>query len=189
MNAESTDAVTELLRAAELGEEGAVNRLFEVVYQELRRLARVVRQSREIETLNTTALVHEAYLKLSPSNGLNLNDRAHFFRVAARAMRQVLSNAARAKAAHKRGKGQPAIAFDEEMHGSTPTSELVLEVDEALERLAQIDPRKADVVECRFFAGLSVEETALALKISEPTVKRDWRTARAWLTDALGSDG
>ncbi len=185
MSAETPGPVTELLRAAERGDTGAVDQLFDAVYDELRRLAHLVRLGRGSDTLNTTALVHEAYLKLAPPGGLAMNDRAHFFRVAARAMRQVLSNAARAKAAVKRGSGEPAVAFDEQFHGSTATPEAILEVHEALERLAEIDQRKADVVECRFFAGLSVEDTALALGISEPTVKRDWRTARAWLTDAL----
>jgi RNA polymerase sigma factor (TIGR02999 family) len=185
MSAESQVAVTDLLHAAGQGDGGAEERLFDVVYGELRRLAHLVRQGRPNETLNTTALVHEAYMKLTPSRGLDVNDRAHFFRIAARAMRQVLSNAARSKAAIKRGAGEAAVSFDERMHGSTATPEAVLDVHEALNRLAEIDQRKADVVECRFFAGLSVEETALALGISEPTVKRDWRAARAWLTDAL----
>jgi len=177
--------VTRLLHRARDGDDGAFDRLFEVVYEELRGMARAVRRSGASETINTTALVHEAYVKLIPSKSLSWNDRSHFFGVAARAMRQVLVRAAEKRSAKKRGAGKAAVSFVEELHGGVVDPEKVLDLDAALRALEETNPRQARVVECRFFAGLSVEETAQALGVSEPTVKRDWRFARAWLAETL----
>ena len=185
MPAPNPEAITRLLHRARDGDDEAFDALFGVVYDELRVLARALRRRGASETLNTTALVHEAYAKLTPSLNLSWKDRSHFFGVAARAMRQILVNAAEKRSAAKRGGGQAAISFDEEHHGSI-SPDTVLDLNDALTVLERSNPRQARVVECRFFAGLSVEETALALDVSEPTVKRDWRFARAWLAGELG---
>lgn len=180
------DAVTRLLHAAHDGDEAAFRNLYARLYDELRLVAHVVRQRRNSPTLNTTALVHEAYVKLVPGRGLAVNDRAHFLRIAARAMRQVLVDAARRRETRRRE--QPRLEA-EVMPGSDQTiSADVLSLDGALRGLEAANPRQASVVECRFFAGLSVEETAIALDVSAPTVKRDWRVARAWLAHALTVD-
>jgi RNA polymerase sigma factor (TIGR02999 family) len=176
--------VTALLQAAHEGDADAFRRLYERLYDELRRLARSVRASRGESTVNTTALVHEAYLKLAPARGLAVKDRAHFMRIAARAMRQVLVDAARrrqTRESHQAGLGGVPAG-----PASAPLHEDILTLDRALGTLAAINPRQASVVECRFFAGLSVEDTAAALEVSAPTVKRDWRVARAWLAHELG---
>lgn len=179
--------VTALLRAAHDGDADAFRRLYVRLYEELRRLARTVRSGRGADTINTTALVHEAYLKLAPAEGLAVRDRGHFMQVAARAMRQVLVDAARRR--RTRMRHLPALELDRGRPvGLEKLSEDVLALDRALTRLADISPRQARVVECRFFAGLSVEDTASALAVSTPTVKRDWRVARAWLAHALGDE-
>lgn len=178
------ESITELLHAAGAGDAPAFRRLYELCYQELRRLAHAVRCGQEAETINTTALVHEAYLKLVPGRGLFAQDRAHFFRIAARAMRQVLVDLARRRATRRRG----LQVLDATGAGATAgdgVSMSVLALDAALRELESISPRQANVVECRFFAGLSVEETAAALDVSAPTVKRDWRMARAFLSRSL----
>ncbi len=187
------EGITRLLESASAGDAEAFDRVFEVVYEELRRLARQVRRARASETLNTTALVHEAYLRLLPSSDLAWKNRGHFMAVAARAMRQVLVRAAERRAATKRGGGKADLPLDEAA-GRSPGEagggvepEGVLLLDAALGRLEALSPRQARVVECRYFAGLSVEETAQALEISEPTVKRDWSAARAWLARELSS--
>jgi RNA polymerase sigma factor (TIGR02999 family) len=187
MPSTSRDArdVTRLLLDARDGDPDALDALFICVYQELRHLARKVRQGRASETLNTTALVHEAYLKLVRTDQVDWKSRLHFYRVAAQAMRQVLVNAAHARTALKRGGGDRPVTFNERLHGATVSPDTVVELDDALTRLAGFDERKAQVVECRFFAGLSVEEAADALGISPTTVKRDWRAARAWLASTL----
>lgn len=156
--------------------------LFSLLYDELRRLAHKVRADRG-ELLQTTSLVHEAYLKLAP--GASYASRLHFFRTAAVAMRQVLVGAARRRAADKRGGGFVEVTLDDQMHPASYKAERLIALDEALDRLQQLDPRAAHVVECRFFAGLSNEETAEALGISPRTAKRDWRAARAFLSDEL----
>ena len=179
------EAVTALLHAAHQGDERAFEDLVALVYDELYRLAHVVRGPQVGATLNTTALVHEAYLQLLPSKDLAWNDRAHFFSVAARAMRQVIVRAAERRLAQKRGGGEIQVVFEEAVHGATLQAEEVIALDEAIEQLAAFAPRQARIVECRFFAGLTVEETAEALGIGSATVKRDWRTARAWLTHRL----
>ncbi len=185
MNDADPLSVTALLHAAQGGDARAFDQVYEQVYQELRRLAHVVRQGRAGATLNTTALVHEAYLKLLPSQDLAWESRAHFFGVAARAMRQVLVSAARERQADKRTPAAFTVQLDEGLHAAPVAPEDVLALDDALQDLASFAPRQAHVIECRFFAGLTVEETAQALGIGTATVKRDWRTARAWLTHQL----
>lgn len=176
--------VTQLLQAADSGDRAAFQRLYERTYDELRRLAHRVREGPACQTLNTTALVHEAYLKLVPGEGLIAHDRVHFFRIAARAMRQVLVDAARRRAT--RARGNVLLGVEAMLAESDRVSADVLDLEAALVELESLSPRQAEVVECRFFAGLSVEETAAALGVSSPTVKRDWRVARAWLAQALG---
>jgi RNA polymerase sigma factor (TIGR02999 family) len=170
-----------MLRAASGGDGSMLDALFPHVYAELKRLARGARAGRAGETLNTTALVHEAYLKLVPSAGSDWQGRAHFFGVAARAMRQLLVDAARRRGRAKRGGGGGAVTFEEGAHAAPTPAEELLALDEALDRLAALDPRQARVVEHRFFAGLTAQETAAVLGVSVPTVERDWRAARAWL--------
>ncbi len=179
--------VTRLLRLARGGDGEAFERAFAAVYGELRRLASMVRQGRAGETLTATALVHEAYLRLMPSAASDWEGRRHFLRVAARAMRQVLAHAARDRLAGKRGGGAVALTLDDALRG-TPApvrAEEIVALDEALERLGALDPRQARVVELRWIVGLTAPETADALGVSTPTVERDWRAARAWLTVQL----
>ncbi|MFN0181009.1 MAG: ECF-type sigma factor [Gemmatimonadales bacterium] len=168
----------------------ALDQLFGRVYDELRRLAHVVRGGRAGDTLNTTALVHEAYLKLASAKVLEVKSRPHFFALAARAMRQILVDAARRHLAQKRGGDAPlAITLDESIfHDPLRPSQLVA-LDDALARLDAIDPRRARVVEHRIFAGLTADETAALLGVSRPTVERDWRAARAWLAVELEEAG
>lgn len=177
---------TELLvQRVREGDPEAVDQLFSRAYQELRHLARVVRRRGSPDTLNTTALVHEAYFKLKPSNNLDVRDKAHFSYIVARAMRQVMVDAARRRNAEKRGGGQGAITLRDGDAEVVVQGDRMLALDEALSELETVDPRRARVVECRFFGGLSVEETAALLDVSTPTVKRDWRVARAWLAQAI----
>jgi RNA polymerase sigma factor (TIGR02999 family) len=160
---------------------------FEALYAELHALAhRQLWRARPGSTLNTTALVHEAYLKLAHVEGVT--DPQHFFALAARAMRQVLVDHARERAAQKRGGAQVRVTLDEEEAGIAANAEELLVIDGALAGLQQVDPRLARVVELRFFGGLSVEETARALGTSTATVKRDWRAARAFLIAQLAPD-
>jgi RNA polymerase sigma factor (TIGR02999 family) len=193
MNAPTPSDITVLLRAAQAGDRAAFDDLYQVVYQHLRAVARTVRARRNSPTLNTTALVHEAYLKLVPAPAGEVRDREHFFAIAARAMRQVLVDAARRRSTARKAAEQPAVelqhwAYRPEEAGTARAiaPEDLLALDEALGRLLAWSPRQASVVECRVFAGLSVEETARALGVSEPTVKRDWHMARAWLAHELG---
>jgi len=175
--------VNELLRAVRNGEKQALDDLFSAAYEELRQLARRVRRG-ENGSLTTTALVHEAYLKLLPL-GLPANDAAHVKLLIGRAMRQVLIDAARKRTTRKRGGGEPTVSLGDDVAAAPIGADRLLELDTALEELERIDPRRAAVVECRFFSGLDVSETAAALGLSEPTVKRDWRVARAWLSQAV----
>jgi len=177
--------LTDKLRLAREGDRTALDEVFSAVYDELHRLARMQRRRWEGDhTMNTTALVHEAYLKLVGQQGDPWADRAHFFAVAARAMRHILVNYAEARRAQKRGGGAPVLSL-EEAFDSNPVgvdaAEEILALDEALGRLGTVSARQAEVVQARFFAGLSIEETALALDVSTATVKRDWRLASAWL--------
>lgn len=187
--------VTRLLRDAADGDASAYDRAFDLVYDELKRRARWIRRGRNA-TVNTTALVHEAYLHLMPSRDAAWEGRSHFLGVAARAMRQVLVAAARRRSAQKRGGEAVDVSLeassaagqvaDPGAAGVSP--ELVLALNAALEELEALSPRQARVVEYRYFAGMSVEETAEALDVSAPTVKRDWRAARAWLATRMDGE-
>jgi len=188
MSEHSQTTFTALLAKARQGDESAVGGLFALVYEQLKRMARTQRRIRNEETLNTTALVHEAFIKLGGQEGLGVRDRPHFLAVAATAMRQILIDHARGRRAAKRGGGTATVSFEEietalaSEPGFTETkAEALLALDKSLSRLAQHSERQSRVVECRFFAGLSIEETAQALEISPATVKRDWAMAQAWL--------
>ncbi|MEM6647259.1 MAG: sigma-70 family RNA polymerase sigma factor [Bacteroidota bacterium] len=177
--------VTQLLHAASAGDADALNRLMPLVYDELRGLAQRVRVGQPYETVNTTALVHEAYLKLVRSPGVAWESRVHFFRVAARAMRQVLVNEAHRHLAQKRGGGQVAITLHEDAYQQPIEATTLLDMDDALTRLERLSDRQARIVECRFFVGLTMDEIASAFEISSATVYREWRVARAWLAREL----
>lgn len=188
MNPPAGSPVTALLLAAADGDKCALDRAFPLVYDELRYLASIVRRGRASETYDATALVHEAYLKLVRSDKLTWNDRAHFLSLAARAMRQVLVDQAARRHAAKRGGGRITVTLSQAM-GTDRTVDVgeLLDLDRAVSELAAESPRAAQVVECRFFGGMSAEETAVALAVSAPTVTRDWRFARAWLARRLAS--
>lgn len=182
--------LTELLSAWRGGDPAARDQAFAAVYDDLRALAhRHVRRLRPGETLRTTALVHETYLKLSRGERLPVQDRAHLFALASRAMRQVLVDAARTRQARKRGGDAPAALLDEGALRVEAVGEEVLGLDQALARLAELDPRAASVVEWRYFGGLSEAEIAEALGVTERTVRRDWRAARVFLHRELGGLG
>jgi RNA polymerase sigma factor (TIGR02999 family) len=188
-----SNEITGLLRAWAGGDPNALDRLTPLVYDELRRLAaRRMKRERPGHTLQTTALINEAYLRLAAVGELDWKDRAHFFAISAQLMRRILTDAARTRSAAKRGgQGQRvahslAFNFDEIADRSQRSDELIA-LDDALLALAQLDPRKAEVVELRFFGGLSVEETAQVLLVSPQTVMRDWKLARAWLMHELAS--
>ena len=167
------------------GDRGKLDRLFVATYEELRRLAATIRQDDPGATLTPTALVHEAWLKLANSLSIAPASRLHFKRIAARAMRQVLVEAARRRKAEKRGGDVAMVTFDENaFHPSTSADELLL-LDAALDDLARVNARQAVMVESRFFGGLDVAETAQLLQVSEATVLRDWRAAKAWLSSEL----
>jgi RNA polymerase sigma factor (TIGR02999 family) len=162
-----------------------LDEMFSVAYEELRRLAASVRRDDPGVTLSPTALVNEAWLKLANSPSVQPASRLHFKRIAARAMRQVLIEAARRRKTDKRGGGALAITFDDGLQESTTCDDELLALDEALEQLARLEPRQAEMVESRFFGGLDVSETAQLLQVSEATILRDWRAARAWLAREL----
>jgi RNA polymerase sigma factor (TIGR02999 family) len=165
-------------------ERRALDDLFSAAYEELRRLAASVRRNDPAATLSPTALVNEAWLKLADSPAVADTSPLHFKRIAARAMRQVLVEAARRRTADKRGGGAAVVTFDDAI-GSVTTADDVLGLDAALEALAKLEPRQALMVESRFFGGLDVAETAQLLDVSEATVLRDWRAAKAWLSREL----
>jgi RNA polymerase sigma-70 factor (ECF subfamily) len=178
--------ITELLRAYDAGDRAAFDRLVPLVYEELRRMARVyLRRGPRGRTLDTTALVHEAYLKLAASPGLHVNDRGHLMAVTACAMRQVIVSRARARLARKRGGGEIPVALEEERVGRAPSAERILDLDRALQRLRERDPQLERVFDCRYFGGLSEEETAEALGLSLRTTQRAWMRARAWMRSEL----
>jgi RNA polymerase sigma factor (TIGR02999 family) len=179
--------VTRLLIAMQHGRPEAAPELLNLVYDELRRLAAsYMRRERPDHTLQATALVHEAYLKLAGQDATWQN-RAHFFAVAAQAMRRILVDHARAKKAEKRAGGHVKVSLDEALLVSIPNPGKLLSLDDALTELAEFDVRLAQVVELRFFAGLSVQETAEVLGCAARTVNRDWRAAQAWLRRKMGS--
>jgi RNA polymerase sigma factor (TIGR02999 family) len=178
--------VTRLLRAYEAGDRAAFDQLVPLVYDELRRLAHShLQRVPGGHTLNTTGLVHEAYLKLARSPGLQLNDRGHLMAVTACAMRQVLVSRARARLRDKRGGGATALELDEARVGHEPQAERLLDLDRALGRLRECDAKLAGIFECRYFGGLSEEETAEAQGLSLRSVQRGWMRARAWLRAEL----
>ena len=163
----------------------ALDELFSITYEELRRLASAVRRGDANATISPTALVNEAWLKLRESPHVARTSPAHFRRIAARAMRQVLVEAARRRRATKRGGGAPVVTFDESLHHASTGADDLLALDHALDALAQLEPRQASLVEYRFFGGLEVTEAAALLQVSESTALRDWRAARAWLAAVL----
>ena len=168
-----------------LNERRALDELFSVTYEELRRLASTVKGSGSSVTLNPTALVNEAWLKLAKSARFTTTSPLHFKRIAARAMRQVLVEAARRRNAHKRGDGIAFVTLDDSIPAAATSERDLLHLDEILTELEQIEPRQAMVVESRFFGGMDVAETAELLEVSESTVHREWRVARAWLKHRL----
>jgi RNA polymerase sigma-70 factor, ECF subfamily len=178
--------VAALLADLSQGDRTALNRLLPLVYDTLRRLAhRALRGERRGHTLNTTALAHEAYVKLAGLERIQWQNRAHFFAIAALAMRRVLVDHAVSRTAQKRGGGITPVALDEGLLVSDDRLEEVLILDQALQRLESIDASVVRIVQCRIFVGMSIEETALALALSPATVKRHWQAARAWLTREL----
>ena len=181
-----TDDVSTLLRAWSDGDQSALERLTPVVYEELRRLAhRYMKGERSGHSLQTTALVNEAYMRLVDFNRMQWQDRAHFFEVSAQVMRRILVDQARRQNI-KRGAGVPHVSLEDiALVGGDRTADLVA-LDDALNALARLDPRKVQIIEMRFFGGLSVEETAEVLKVSPATVRRDWSIAKLWLYRELG---
>ena len=178
--------VTQLLADWSEGDEAALEKLTPVVYEELRRLAhRYMHGQRPDHTLQTTALANEAYLRLVDQSQPSFKNRSHFFAVAAKAMRQILLNHARDQQRQKRGGGASKVELDSTALVSPEQTKTVLDVNEALERLALLDARKARIVELKYFGGLQEDEIASVLKISAITVRRDWRFARAWLYTEL----
>lgn len=182
----SQQRVTELLGKWSQGDQAALAELTPLVYGELRRLAhREMGAERPDHTLQATALANEAYLRLADQNNPRWQNRAHFFAVAARAMRQILVSYARGQRSQKRGGGALKVELDEAALVSPEESKEIIDLHEALERLATLDSRKAEVVELKYFGGLSYDEMAEVLKISPVTVRRDWRLAKAWLYTQL----
>jgi RNA polymerase sigma factor (TIGR02999 family) len=178
----TSEEVTELLSQLALGNHSVESRLIPLVYAEMRRIAqRYMRQERKNHTLQATALVHEAYIKLIDQHSVNWENRAQFFGIAANVMRRILVDHARTRDSQKRGGGAGEISLDEALVYSPERSSALLELDAALDRLAAQDPRQAKIIEMRFFTGLSVEEVAEVLGVSPKTIKRDWSMAKAWL--------
>jgi RNA polymerase sigma-70 factor (ECF subfamily) len=182
MDHPSGEDVTILLAELTKGDKEAASKLIPMVYDELRRLAGgYMRRERGDHTLQATALVHEAYLKLVEQRSVDWQGRAHFFGIAAQVMRRILVDHARGHLREKRGSGQQAVPLDEALVFAPEQSMELVKLDEALERLSKLDPRQGRIVELRFFGGLTVEQTADLLGISPKTVKRDWSMAKAWL--------
>lgn len=182
MNPISKQNVTQLLRAWSQGDEGALNQLYDLVFDELHRLAHHY-MSRENpgNVMQTTALVNEAYLRLANARDLDWKDRAHFFAVSANVMRRILIDGARARRADRRGGKDIQVALDDAPEVSTQNDPDLIALDDALKELAKVNERQSRVVELRYFGGLSVEEAAEVLGVSADTVMRDWRFAKAWL--------
>ena len=181
------DNITHLLQQWSDGDDRALDRLTPLVYDQLRQqAARYLRREHRVHTLQTTALINEAYLRLIDAKEVRWQGRAHFFAIAANLMRRILVDHARRRDAEKRGGSQIRLTLDQTMLPASQSDVDVLAIDEALTRLAAIDRQQAQIVELRFFSGLSVEETAAALGISPRTVKRDWSVARAWLRREIG---
>ena len=186
MDGAPTAEVTRLLRAWGGGDRAALDRLTPLIYGELHQIARRSMNREEPgNTLQTTALLNEAYLKLVDVTGVSWQDRAHFFAVSAQIMRRILVDAARARGSQKRGGGAVRLELNESIDGIPERGSQLVVLDDALETLAQFDTRKVKVVELRFFGGLSLDETAEVLKVSSNTVMRDWNHAKAWLLHEL----
>lgn len=180
--------ITQLLGELSAGNKTVVDALLPRVYNELRRLARYqLQKERPGHTLNSTALVHEAYLKLVDQNQVSWQNRAHFFGIAAQAMRRILVNHAHTRLAEKRGGGQAFVTLDEGSLLPEARAEEMVRLDEALTELETLNTRQSKIVEYRFFTGLTNEEIAELLSVSVPTVRRDWRFAKAWLSRELNS--
>ena len=178
-----TNDITILLKQINSDDADSINRLIPIVYQQLKAIANnQMRHERANHTLSSTALVHEAYLKLVDQKNVNWQNRAHFFAISAQAMRRILINHAHKKLAAKRGGGQAFVTLDERNAGGiNARAEEFIELDRALERLAELDERQARIVELRYFGGMTNSDIAEVLKISEATVQRSWSVARAWL--------
>ncbi|MCI0488009.1 MAG: sigma-70 family RNA polymerase sigma factor [Blastocatellia bacterium] len=184
----STATITQLLIKWRNGDKAALDELMPQVYDELRRLANhYLRQERPDHTLQATALVHEAYLRLVGENEIDWQNRAHFFGIAAVRMRQILVEHARSRQAAKRGGGDYRLSLGEADLLAEKRDVNLLALDDALERLEALDPQKSRIIELRYFGGLTIEETSEALRISPSTVKRDWSMARAWLRSEIGN--
>jgi RNA polymerase sigma-70 factor (ECF subfamily) len=182
--------ITQLLLAWGQGDQAALDRLIPLVHAELYRRAKsYMRRERRGHTLQTTALIHETYLRLVDVRQVRWQNRSHFFAIAARLMRRILVDHARERSYQKRGGEARQVSLDENLVIGPERGEDLVALDEALSALAEVDPRKSRAVELRFFGGLSVEETAEALEVSPETVRRDWRLARAWLLRRLGELG
>ena len=178
--------ITHLLKEWSAGDEQALDKLIPLVYEELhKQAARYLRRERDGHSLQATALINETYLRLIDARDLPWQSRSHFFAIAANLMRRILVDHARKHAAEKRGGSQLRLTLDEQLAPATETDVDLLAIDQALTKLSTIDSQQAQVVELRFFSGLSVPETATVLRISEKTVKRDWSVARAWLRREL----
>lgn len=185
----SPQDITQLLKEWSDGDKLAPGRLMPLIYDELRRLAsQKMSHERSNHTLQPTALVHEAYLRLVDQTSVNWRDRAHFLGIAANAMRQILIDHARAHSAAKRGGAAERLSLDDAVLEPEERAADLVALDDALSRLASIDKRKADIVEFRFFGGLSVDEIAEALDIHRATVLRDWKVAKAWLHNELSKE-
>ncbi len=189
MNESVGHEITELLQAWRQGDEHALEKLTPRVYRELHRAAKLcMKRERDGHSMQTTGLINELYLRLTEMKGVDWQSRAHFFALCARQMRRILTDQARARRSHKRGGGAQPISLDAAPVVSPQPQPKVLAVDGALHALAKVDPRKSQVVELRFFGGLSVEETAEVLKVSPDTVVRDWKLAKAWLLRELSPE-
>jgi RNA polymerase sigma factor (TIGR02999 family) len=189
MESPSPHDITSLLQAWSAGDKQALDQLTPLVYQDLHRAAqRYMASERATHTLQTTALIHEVYVRLVDVDGIKWQDRAHFLAICARLMRRILIDWARSRHYHKRGGGAVHVSLDEALTLSPTANDEMVALDDALNKLAAKDSRKAQVVELRFFGGLSVEETAEALRVSAETVMRDWRLAKVWLLRELSRD-
>lgn len=182
------ESITQLVEAAGAGDAAALKRLFGTVYDELKRIARSQLAGSDGRTLDTTGLVHEAYLKLVNPERLDLRDRRHFFVIAAKAMRQIVVDHARRRMAAKRGGAMQPVTLDEDAALDGMSPDALLRLDRALDALGNLDPRLAELVELRFFAGLSVDQIAQSQSLTARTVHRDWRRAKAFLYDAVQAD-
>lgn len=188
MNDQSSGQVTHLLKQWQEGNGAALEALMPLIYSELKRLAAsYLRRERPDHTLQSAALVNEAYLRLIDQTQVSWQNKAHFFGIAAQMMRRILVDHARGHNAAKRGAGMPVLALDEAVAQAQKQSIEVLGLDEALEKLEKLDPQQRKIIELRFFGGLSIEDVANVLGISPATVKRDWAAARAWLYREVGA--